>query len=102
MMNMESKEQSYSEIANSPKFKALLKEKKKFIVPMTVFFFAFYFALPILTSYSKVLNTKVAGDITWAWVFAFGQFIMTWALCMIYASKAKKFDKMIDDILGKN
>ena len=53
---------------------------------MSIFFLVFI-ALPILTSYSKVLNTPAFGDVTWAWVFAFSQFIMTWALCMIYSKK---------------
>ena len=34
-----------------------------------------------------MLNTPAFGDVTWAWVFAFAQFIMTWALCMIYSKK---------------
>ena len=53
---------------------------------MSIFFLVFI-VLPILTSYSKVLNTSAFGDVTWAWVFAFAQFIMTWALCMIYSKK---------------
>ncbi|WP_308697080.1 DUF485 domain-containing protein [Weizmannia acidilactici] len=41
-----------------------MAEKKKFIVPLTAFFLVFYFSLPVLTSYSKVLNRPYAGDIT--------------------------------------
>ena len=61
---------------------------------MSIFFLSFFIALPILTSYSKVLNTPAFGDVTWAWVFAFAQFIMTWALCMIYSKKAESFDEI--------
>lgn len=102
MMNAESKKSSYTQIAQSPEFKKLIAEKKRFIIPVTIFFFAFYFALPILTSYSKILNTKAIGDISWAWIFAFAQFIMTWVLCIAYSNKAKKFDELAEDVLKKN
>ncbi|WP_042460959.1 DUF485 domain-containing protein [Neobacillus dielmonensis] len=91
-------ENDYSSIVQSSSFQALLSEKKKFIIPFTIFFFCFYFALPILTSYSTVLNSKFIGDITWAWVFAFLQFIMTWGLCMLYSKKATKFDEITKQI----
>lgn len=91
----------YSAIVQSQDFKRLIAAKKAFIIPLTLFFFMFYFALPFMTAYSKVLNTPFIGSITWAWVFAFAQFIMTWALCMIYTKKAGQFDKMVDEIKSK-
>lgn len=91
----------YTQIVQSSEFKQLLQAKKKFIIPMTIFFFTFYFILPIMTSYSKILNTPAIGAITWAWVFGFAQFIMTWTLCMLYSKKAQSFDKLSDNILKK-
>ncbi|RNB85110.1 DUF485 domain-containing protein [Brevibacillus fluminis] len=91
----------YTAIVQSQEFKRLLAAKKAFIIPLTLFFFIFYFALPLMTAYSKVLNTPFYGSITWAWVFAFAQFIMTWALCMIYTRKAGKFDQMVNEIKQK-
>jgi uncharacterized membrane protein (DUF485 family) len=92
----------YTAIAQSDKFKKLLKAKKSFIVPMCIFFLIFYYTLPIITSNSKILNTPAFGSITWAWVYAFGQFIMTWALCMIYNSKAPSFDRLADEIIEEH
>ncbi len=92
-------EVNYTEVVQSEEFQLLLNTKKKFIIPMSIFFLSFFITLPILTSYSKVLNTPVFGDVTWAWVFAFAQFIMTWALCMIYSKKAESFDEMSQKIL---
>ncbi|MCG3089453.1 DUF485 domain-containing protein [Sporosarcina sp. MB25] len=77
----------------------MLRRKKRFIVPMTIFFLAFYFMLPIMTSYSTVLNTPVYGDITWAWVFATAQFVVTWVLCVMYVKKSNSFDKDSDEII---
>lgn len=92
-------ESDYSSIVQSSSFQTLISEKKKFIIPITIFFFCFYFALPILTSYSTVLNHKFIGSITWAWVFAFLQFVMTWGLCMLYSKKAAKFDEMANTVV---
>lgn len=89
----------YSAIVQSSSFQKLLSEKKKFIIPITIFFFCFYFALPILTSYSTVLNNKFIGSISWAWVFAFLQFVMTWGLCMLYSKKAVKFDDLAEKVV---
>jgi uncharacterized membrane protein (DUF485 family) len=84
----------YSIIAKSDAFRTLMARKKRFILPMSLFFLSFYFILPILTSYTELLNRPAVGAITWAWVFAAAQFIMTWALCMLYYRKAMVFDAM--------
>jgi uncharacterized membrane protein (DUF485 family) len=94
-------QRDYSAIVQSSEFQQLLKEKKKFIIPFTLFFLVFYFTLPIMTSYSSVLNHSFYGHITWAWVFAFAQFIMTWALCMIYSKKAARFDRLSEEVLKR-
>ncbi|MDN4073247.1 MULTISPECIES: DUF485 domain-containing protein [Fictibacillus] len=96
------KDIDYSKIASSASFKQLLQEKKKFLLPMSIFFFVFYFTLPIMTSYSTILNTSAIGDISWAWVFAFSQFIMTWVLCSLYSKKAESFDKQADEIVHQS
>ncbi|UJL46637.1 DUF485 domain-containing protein [Virgibacillus sp. NKC19-16] len=95
------KEVDYVKVANSPSFKKFMKDKKKFIVPWTIFFLIFYFLLPILTTYTTFLNTPAIGDISWVWLFAFAQFVMTWVLCMVYVKKANTFDKQADKIIEK-
>jgi uncharacterized membrane protein (DUF485 family) len=95
---MQTELQDYSAVMKSEKFKILTAEKKKFLWPMTLFFLGFYFALPILTSYTKILNHNAVGSISWAWVFAFAQFIMTWTLCIIYSRKSARFDQMVEEI----
>ncbi|MBM7650128.1 uncharacterized membrane protein (DUF485 family) [Bacillus ectoiniformans] len=89
----------YEEIAASADFQSLVKKKNSFLLPMSLFFLAFYFSLPLMTSYSKVLNTPAIGAISWVWIFALAQFIMTWTLCMMYVKKANKFDEMAEEII---
>ncbi|MFC4409620.1 DUF485 domain-containing protein [Chungangia koreensis] len=89
----------FERIAESSRFREFMAKKKKFIVPLTVFFLIFYFTLPVMTSYSDFLNTPVIGDISWAWLFALAQFIMTWVLCTMYAKKSASFDDDADVII---
>ena len=88
----------YSQVVKSQKFQELLRKKRNFILPLTIFFFVFYFTLPIMTAYSTVLNQEAFWHMNWAWVFAFAQFIMTWTLCTLYTKKARSFDAMAEEI----
>jgi uncharacterized membrane protein (DUF485 family) len=94
----ESSPRDYTEIVKSQPFQELLKVKRAFILPLTLFFLVFYFTLPVLTAYSTVLNKPAFGPVSWAWVFGFAQFIMTWALCILYTNKAVKFDHLVEKV----
>ncbi|MFJ5772393.1 DUF485 domain-containing protein [Psychrobacillus sp. NPDC093180] len=92
---------NYVAIAESPEFKSLKTKKRKFILPIAIFFLLCYIMLPILTSYTTILNTNAFGDVAWVWVYSIALFIMTWALCMIYVSKANGYDQEADEIFEK-
>ncbi|WP_316570079.1 DUF485 domain-containing protein [Neobacillus sp. YIM B06451] len=100
--NLSSPSLDYSKIVQSSSFQQLLREKRQFLLPASLFFLAFYFTLPVLTSYSTILNNPAIGPISWAWVFAFAQFIMTWALCIIYTKRAAGFDRLVEEIKQQN
>ncbi|MGD8188985.1 DUF485 domain-containing protein [Brevibacillus ginsengisoli] len=91
-------QKDWKSIARSSSFQELIRLKKGFIIPAVIFFIIFYFTLPILTGYTTVLNGKVIGVISWAYIYALAQFVMTWSLCHMYMSKAKKFDKLVEEI----
>lgn len=94
------KEVDFVKVENSEQFKKLMRDRRKFIIPLTVFFLVFYFLLPILTSYTSFLNKPAFGDISWVWVFAFSQFVMTWVLCTVYVKKAASFDRQSEQIIN--
>ena len=96
----ETNQVDYEKIVESEQFKGFMKEKRRFTVPMTVFFLVFYFLLPIFTSYTTFLNTPAFGDISWVWIFAVAQFVMTWVLCTIYVKKANSFDEKVEAIMN--
>lgn len=92
---------NYTKIANSPEFQSLKSKKRKFIVPVSIFFLVCYITLPLLTSYSTILNTNAFGDVAWVWVYALSLFIMTWVLCMVYVRRANRFDQEADAMIEK-
>ena len=101
LMTGKKKRVDYEKVQSSPQFKQFLSRKKKFIVPLTVFFMIFYFLLPIFTSYTTFLNTPAIGDISWTWIFAISQFVMVWVLSSIYVKKAASFDKESEQIINE-
>lgn len=94
-------EQEYVNISESSEFKTLSKRKAKFIVPISITFLVLYFLLPLLSSFTSVLDGKAIGDITWIWIYSLGLFIMVWTLTVIYVKKAATFDKDAETINKK-
>ncbi|HET7478666.1 MAG TPA: DUF485 domain-containing protein [Rubrobacteraceae bacterium] len=77
-------------------FKELIRSKRAFIIPATIFFFVFYFGLPFLAAFTTVLDVKVLGSLNLAYLYAFAQFAMTWILMHLYVSRANKWDDLVD------
>lgn len=93
--------EEYVLISENSEFKALVKKKNAFIVPISILFLGLYILLPILTSFTSVLDGKAIGDITWVWLYSVGLFIMTWILSMTYVKKANSFDEDATKIIDK-
>jgi uncharacterized membrane protein (DUF485 family) len=83
-------------IERTSAFKELTRKRKAFIVPATIFFLVFYFGLPVLAGFTTVLDGYAIGSITWAYVYAFAQFAMTWILMHLYVSQANRWDDLVD------
>jgi uncharacterized membrane protein (DUF485 family) len=45
-------------VANNEEFKDLMAAKARFIVPVTLFFVVYYFALPVLVGYAPKLMSR--------------------------------------------
>jgi len=97
--NLEKQDLDYEQIINTPEFKSLVKRKASFSRPYVIFFFVVFFTLPILTSYTSILENDAIGHLTWTWVYSFGIFAMVWILTSIYMGKAKDFDKDVEEII---
>lgn len=88
-------------IAGDADFKKLLAAKARFIVPASVFFLVYYFALPVLVGwYPELMKTKV-GSVNVAYLFALSQFFMAWIVAAFYVVKAAGWDKSAAALLAK-
>jgi uncharacterized membrane protein (DUF485 family) len=87
-------------VANNKEFKDLMAAKARFIVPATIFFIVYYFALPILVGYApKLMATPVIGPVNIAYLFALSQFFVAWLIAWLYVRAANRFDRMAASVL---
>lgn len=87
--------QSGSAPVRNAAYTRLVAERNRFTVAMTVTFLVLYFLLPILAGYNKpLMATKVFGNVTFGYVFAFAEFAMGWIMAAIYVVRARTFDRL--------
>jgi uncharacterized membrane protein (DUF485 family) len=80
-------------LASEPEFRALLRARRRFVIPATLFFIAFYLALPILAGFARsVMSRPVIGPLTLAYCFALAEFAVAWILLGLYLWRARSFD----------
>lgn len=92
----------WDRIYASPAYRRMIARKTRFVVTMTVFFIAYYFALPILVGYWPRLMARPAlGAVNWAYLFAFSQFVMSWTVAYFYMRYAGQFDRASASILAE-
>jgi uncharacterized membrane protein (DUF485 family) len=91
----------WQKLAASEQFKALIKAKLRFIIPATLFFVVYYFALPYLVGYHpELMQRRVWGEVNWAYLFALSQFFMAWFLAAIYVFVAAGWDRKAAALLA--
>jgi uncharacterized membrane protein (DUF485 family) len=91
----------WKQIASSLEFKSLVHDRRKFILPATIFFIVYYFALPVLVGYAPgLMSKKVIGPLNAAYLFALSQFFMAWIIAALYVRAAGRHDQMIRKILS--
>jgi uncharacterized membrane protein (DUF485 family) len=80
-------------LAAEPEFRALVRSRRRFVVPATIFFILYYLALPISVGvFPESMSRPVFGPLTLAYVFALSQFAMAWILLVFYLRRARSFD----------
>ena len=81
---------------NSTEFKELIKKKRNFVLPATIFFFVWYFGFILLAGYAQdFMAERLIEGFTVGYLIALTQFIMTWGLSYWYIRKADRdFDPL--------
>ena len=84
-------------VERSPEFRELIKRKKAFVIPATIFFMAWYFGFIFLAGYAPDFmgDEFLTDGLTVGYVLALSQFVMTWVLGWLYLRKAdREFDPL--------
>jgi uncharacterized membrane protein (DUF485 family) len=85
--------EEWEALAREPEFRSLVASRRRFVVPTTIFFIAYYLALPLLVGFAPALMSRaVLGPLTVAYCFALSQFAMAWILLAIYLWRSRGFD----------
>ena len=86
-------QEQWDALAAEPEFQALVRARRRFVVPATLFFIVFYLALPISVGFApSIMSRPAIGPLTWAYCFALSQFAMAWLLLGLYLWRARAFD----------
>jgi uncharacterized membrane protein (DUF485 family) len=83
----------------SPEFRELIKRKRSFVVPATIFFLTWYFGFIILAGYAPDFMGEefITDGMTVGYALALTQFLMTWGLGWWYLRKADRvFDPLAE------
>jgi uncharacterized membrane protein (DUF485 family) len=93
----------WSVVEAEPQFRALVDARRRFIVPATVFFIVYYFALPVLVGYHPgMMDRGVFGNINLAYLFALSQFFMAWVVMWLYVRRARHFDALEHEVVQRH
>jgi uncharacterized membrane protein (DUF485 family) len=87
-------------VERSPEFRELIRRKKAFVIPGTLFFLAWYFGFIILAGYAPDFMGRefLTDGLTVGYVLALSQFVMTWVLGWLYLRKA---DRVFDPLAAR-
>jgi uncharacterized membrane protein (DUF485 family) len=87
-------------IERSEEFRELVKKRRSFVVPATIFFLAYYMAFIIVAGYAPdFMGESVYQGLTVGYCYALTQFVMVFVLGIWYLRKAdKEFDPLADAV----
>ena len=94
---------NWEAIAANPRFRELLRAKRRFIIPAMIIFIVYYFALPVLVGYARpLMESRLFGTVNLAYLFALSQFFMAWIIAAFYVRAANRFDKMAREVIERD
>ena len=78
-------------IEHSPEFQELVRKRRSFVLPATVFFLTYYMAFILLAGYAKdFMASSVYEGLTVGYCLALTQFVMVFVLGLLYLRKADR------------
>jgi uncharacterized membrane protein (DUF485 family) len=86
----------WEEIEHSPEFQELVRKRRSFVLPATVFFLSYYMAFILLAGYAPdFMGSSVYEGLTVGYVLALTQFVMVFTLGILYLKRSERvFDPL--------
>ncbi len=88
-------------IEESPEFQELIKRRRSFVLPATIFFLAYYMGFILLAGYAEdFMASSVYEGLTVGYCLALTQFVMVFVLGLMYLRKADRvYDPLAQRVL---
>jgi uncharacterized membrane protein (DUF485 family) len=81
----------WGRIERSPEFQELVRKRRSFVVPATIFFLAYYMGFILLCGYAEdFMASSVYEGLTVGYCLALTQFVMVFALGIMYLKRADR------------
>lgn len=98
---MKEKEINWAAVASHPKFVELHQAKMWFLIGLWAFGATSYFLLLIGAITAPALfNAKIIGRLNFGYLFCLFQFVLSWAIAIIYTRKSnREFDPLTTELV---
>lgn len=82
--------------ARSPEVRELARRRKAFVIPWTIFFYAWFFGFILLCGYAAdFMGESIYEGFTVGYLIALSNFVMVWGLGALYLRQARRvFDPL--------
>ena len=89
-------------IQRSDEFQALIKKRRSFVVPATIFFLAWYMGFILLAGYAPdFMGSSIYEGLTVGYCLALTQFVMVFVLGIWYLRKSdREFDPLANEVVS--
>jgi uncharacterized membrane protein (DUF485 family) len=91
---------AWEAVERSPEFRELIARRRRFVLPATIFFLAWYLGFILLAGYAEdFMGSSIYEGFTVGYLLALSQFVMTWGLAAWYLRKAdREFDPLEHEV----
>lgn len=88
-------------VERAPEFRELIARRRRFVLPATIFFLAWYLAFVLLAGYAEdFMGSSIYEGFTVGYLLALSQFVMVWGLAAWYLRKAdREFDPLEREVV---
>ncbi len=90
-------------IAQSPEFRELIAARRRFVLPATIFYLAWYIGFILLAGYAPdFMGRSVYEGLTVGYCLALTQFVVVGALGLMYLRRAESvYDPMAEKVVSR-